>query len=67
MAGTKPLTDGETAILARLDKGPLDLYWGRSGWVPCALPRRAKRVDFDSLIKRGFVKVAAAQLVKSVQ
>lgn len=28
------LSDGEKAILRRLEKTPIELYWGRNGWVP---------------------------------
>lgn len=46
------LTEGEAAILKRLQKKPLDLRWGRNGWCPCGLPKQARRADFDSLVRR---------------
>lgn len=43
---------------------PIELYWGRSGWVPCTLPKTSKRADFDSLLNRGVVEVRLGQLVR---
>lgn len=59
------LSDGESAILRRLEKKPIELYWGRSGWVPDSLPRPAKRADFDRICKRSpaMVKIRQAMLV----
>jgi hypothetical protein len=59
------LTVGEQAILRRLEKAPLDLRWGRSGWCVDYLPKPAKRSDFDSLCKRkpALVEIEAARLV----
>lgn len=59
------LTDGERAILKRLAKKPLDLYWGRGGWCFDYLPKPAKRADFDKLTRRQqrLVKIECARLV----
>lgn len=59
------LTDGEKAILKRLETKPIELYWGRNGWVPEGLPKAAKRKDFDSLCSRQpeLVEVEMAQLI----
>lgn len=59
------LTVGEQAILRRLEKAPLDLRWGRSGWCADYLPKPAKRSDFDSLCKRNpaLVEIVMARLV----
>jgi hypothetical protein len=59
-----PLTEGEKAILKRLQKKPIELRWGRHGWSPENLPKSSKRSDFDSLCQRpeGLVKIASAQL-----
>lgn len=59
------LTDGEKAILKRLEKKPIDLYWGRNGWVPEGMPKTAKRKDFDSLCSRRpeLVEVVMARLI----
>lgn len=45
-------TDGERAILKLLGRRPIELYWGRNGWVPQGLPKSAKRKDFDALLGR---------------
>jgi len=45
-------TDGERAILKLLGRRPIELYWGRNGWVPEGLPKAAKRKDFDALLGR---------------
>lgn len=60
-----PLSEGEQAILRRLERGPLDLYWGRNGWVPERLPRASKRADFDRLCKHcpALVKIELGRLV----
>jgi hypothetical protein len=62
---TDDLSEGEQAILRRLAKKPIDLYYGRNGWVPDGLPRPAKRADFDSICKREpeLVKIKMAQLM----
>lgn len=59
------LTDGEKAILKRLERKPLELYWGRNGWVPEGMPKAAKRKDFDSLRLRypALVEVKLAKLI----
>lgn len=59
------LTDGEKAILKRLETKPIELYWGRNGWVPEGLPKAAKRKDFDSLCSRRpeLVEVEMARLI----
>lgn len=59
------LTDGEKAILKRLGKKPLELYWGRSGWCADYLPKPAKRADFDRLFRRDpqLVMVQLARLI----
>ncbi len=55
---------GEELILARLAKGPIDLYYGNRGWTPNALPKGAKRADFDSLVADGRATInSLAQLV----
>ena len=59
------LTEGEKAILKRLEKRPLDLYWGRGGWRCESMPKPAKRADFERLCNRKtpLVEVRMAQLV----
>ena len=59
------LTDGEKAILKRLESKPLELYWGRNGWVPEGMPKAARRKDFDSLCNRrpALVQVEMARLI----
>ena len=59
------LSDGEKAILRRLEKRPIELYWGRGGWVPEGLPKPAKRADFDRICNRNpaMVEVKLAKLV----
>lgn len=59
------LSDGEKAILKRLQNKPIDLRWGKNGWVPDALPKSARRSDFDSLCERreNLVKIVCAQLI----
>jgi hypothetical protein len=59
------LTEGEKAILKRLESKPLGMYWGRNGWVPEGLPKAAKRKDFDSLCSRrpALVEVELGQLI----
>lgn len=59
------LSDGEKAILRRLEKKPIELYWGRNGWVPDGLPKPAKRADFDGICNRSpaLVEVKCARLV----
>ena len=57
------LSDGEKAILRRLKKQPIELYWGRNGWVPDRLPKPAKRADFDRICKRAVVEIKLARLV----
>jgi hypothetical protein len=59
------LTEGEKAILKRLEKKPLELYWGRNGWVPEGMPKAAKRKDFDSLCSRrpALVEVVMGRLI----
>lgn len=63
------LTDGEKAILKRLDKKPLELYWGRSGWCADYLPKPAKRADFDRICRRvpPLVAVQSARLILAEQ
>lgn len=60
-----PLSDGERAILKRLESKPIELYWGRNGWIPDGLPKAAKRKDFDNLYRRfpSLVKIEMAKLV----
>jgi hypothetical protein len=62
---TPELTEGEKAILKRLERSPIELYWGRSGWVPESLPKAARRKDFDSLCSRRpeLVQVEMAKLL----
>lgn len=59
------LSDGEQAILRRLAKKPIELYWGRNGWAPDSLPKPAKRADFDSIRNRSpaLVEIKLARLV----
>lgn len=63
--GVVPLTEGERAILKRLERKPIQLYWGRNGWVPDSLPKAARRKDFDSLRLRqpALVVIKLAQLI----
>lgn len=63
------LTDGEKAILKRLERKPLELYWGRSGWCAEYLPKPAKRADFDRIYRRHpqIVTVQAARLILAEQ
>lgn len=58
------LTAGEMAIIKRLRKKPIELYWGRNGWIPDGLPKPARRADFDRIIKRdeNIVQISIAQL-----
>tara|TARA_R110002124_G_scaffold128157_9_gene288604 strand:+ start:12008 stop:12235 length:228 start_codon:yes stop_codon:yes gene_type:complete len=58
------ITDGELAILRRLENRPIELRWGRSGWVPEGLPKPAKRADFDRICKRvpSLVEIKLAKL-----
>ncbi|MPQ69457.1 hypothetical protein [Pseudomonas sp. MWU12-2323] len=60
-----PLTDGEKAILKRLESKPMELYWGRNGWTSDSLPKPARRKDFDALCNRNpaLVEIELAQLV----
>lgn len=60
-----PLTEGEKALLKRLGRKPIMLYWGRNGWVPDSMPKGAKRADFDALRMRqpGLVDIQLAQLI----
>lgn len=57
------LSGGEQAILLYLERKPLELHWGRNGWVPDRLPKPAKRADFDRICKRKLVEVRSARLV----
>lgn len=59
------LTSGEKKILLRLEKGPIELYWGRNGWCPSSYPAGTKRADFDVLMRRDIVKVMLGRLVKA--
>ena len=67
MSDTKeaqPLAAGEQAILKKLSIGPIDLRWGRNGWVPERLPKGARREDFDRICERhDLVKIELGQLV----
>ena len=58
-------TDGERAILKLLGRRPIELYWGRNGWVPQGLPKAAKRKDFDALLGRQqeVVRIEAARMI----
>lgn len=61
---TSPLSPGEQAILVALASKPLELHWGRNGWVPERLPKPARRGDFDSLReRRELVKIELGQLI----
>lgn len=62
-AGEAPLSDGEKAILKRLEAQPIGVYWGRNGWVPERLPNPARRKDFDSLRSRNLVQIELGHLV----
>lgn len=59
------LSEGEKAILRRLAKKPIDIYYGKSGWVADRLPKPARRADFDKILHRtpSLVDIKLGQLV----
>lgn len=50
-------------LYEKVQRKPLDLYYGKSGWCPTSLPRCVKRADFDELINSGFVRIELGRLV----
>lgn len=55
-------TEGERRILAWLATRKISVYYGRNGWTPNALPRGARRADFDAVIKKRKATVAGGEL-----
>ncbi len=49
------LSEGEKALIKRLQRKPLEVYWGASGWRSNYLPKPAKRADFDKLLGTRFI------------
>ncbi len=66
MATPDDLPDGAKKLLVRIGTTPLDVYWGRRGWCPCALPKGIKRADFDALHKSGLVRIELGQMLPAV-
>lgn len=56
------LSEPAAKLLAAVTKRPRDVYYGRSGWVPCSLPKGVKREHFDELMRSGRVTVSGGIL-----
>jgi hypothetical protein len=58
------LSEGERALIKRLQRSGIPLRYGQSGWVPLSYPRGARRADFDKLLRRqpGLVKIELGEL-----
>ncbi len=54
---------GALKLLARIQRNPIELRYGRSRWVPNYLPVGTTRADFDELMKTNLVKIDMGRLL----